>query len=38
MEEFGLLVKVDDGENTYKLTNRGYEWIGLYKHLKKAMP
>ncbi len=39
MEEFGLLFKVEEeGGSTYKLTDRGYEWIGLYKHLKKVLP
>ena len=39
MEEFGLLFKIEEkGESTYKLTDHGYEWIGLYKHLKKVLP
>jgi predicted transcriptional regulator len=39
MEEFGLLFKIEEkGESRYKLTDRGYEWIGHYKHLKKALP
>jgi predicted transcriptional regulator len=39
LEKFGILIQIEeDGEKIYKLTNRGYEWIGLYRLLKKTMP
>lgn len=39
LEEFGILIQTEeDGERMYRLTNRGYEWIGLYKLLKKTLP
>ncbi len=39
LERFGLLFEmVGDGEVEYRITDRGYEWIGLYKHLKRALP
>lgn len=39
MEKFGILFETtENGEKEYRLTDRGYEWIGLFKHLKKALP
>ncbi|MEM0135690.1 MAG: hypothetical protein QXU18_10795 [Thermoplasmatales archaeon] len=39
LEKFGLVVQVDyEGEKEYKLTDRGYEWIGLYKLLRRVLP
>ena len=39
LEKFGLLLKTEGIEGIeYKLTDRGYEWIGLYKLLKKTLP
>ncbi len=39
LARFGLLFEtIGRDEVEYRITDRGYEWIGLYKHLKRALP
>jgi predicted transcriptional regulator len=39
LEKFGLLIQTEENrERVFKLTNRGYEWIGLYKLMRKVLP
>jgi predicted transcriptional regulator len=37
--KFGLIIEIGvEGEKEYGLTDRGYEWLGLYNLLKKTSP
>ncbi len=39
MERFGLVYETAVGRGVeYLITKRGYEWLGLYRLLKKSLP
>jgi predicted transcriptional regulator len=39
LEKFGMIYETEGEEGTeYRITDRGYEWVGLYKLLKKSLP
>ncbi len=36
---YGLLVELQEGKRrTYRITPRGYEWLGIYERLEEVLP
>ncbi len=36
---YGLLVELREGrERRYRITPRGYEWLGIYERLEEVLP
>ena len=39
LEKYGLLIHSgESGEIVYRITDRGYEWLGLYRMIRKVLP
>ncbi len=39
LEKFGLMFHSEEsGEIEYRITDRGYQWLGLYRMIRKALP
>ncbi len=39
LEKYGLIIHAEEaGEIDYRITDRGYEWLGLFRMLRKVLP